>query len=114
VEKRPETVDDARRLAKDFPYVSSETTPTMPLTGNLLIDAVNQTGLGVERIDDLRRSHHTRQEVICHYLVELALVLGGGLDRSGKKSWIEQRLDEGQSFTQLSEAAAELLNSPAT
>jgi hypothetical protein len=112
MESWPKTIDEARRLAEEKPYIESAVPESLPLTGNLLVDAINQSGLGVMRIDQLRKEIGVEQEVICEQLLNMGLKLGRGLDAKGKRSWFEDKLKKGLSFSQINDLLDSLKDSP--
>src|SRR4051812_46821085 len=101
MEKWPETIGEARDLAEEKPYVASELPQLPRLTGDLLIDAIQQAGFSGKIIENLCKQMEIRQEEVCEQLVIVACNIGGGLSPSSKRVWIEQRLEEGMSFSEM-------------
>lgn len=104
----------AKEIAEEKPYVPTPLPELPVLTGDLFIDAVQQSGFNSETIQLLSMELDQRLEVTCDLLLRAANSLGGGLDPSGKQVWISSHLERGETFAEIESMLEELKDSPAT
>lgn len=114
MEKWPDLIDEAQRLALEVPYVESEAIEAPKLTGDLYIDVVQQAGLSTASINVLARRLDLKLEELCHQLVGLADQIGGGLDPKAKGKWILHHLEAGQSLFEIHSLLDDMKDSPST